>query len=106
MTTWEYLQISWENWAVTNPDAPQMTEWFWKAFIHRGDQPETLDEKVSYQERLFEPMSILNTLGKEGWELVTIETYSGAYRVSPQAGFHAVPVLRKWWLKREANPER
>ena len=97
MTRWEYLQLVWDTRLNgVGVDA----KWMQWATIHTAEREPLILMDGEPAEKRWNPLNVLSDLGSQGWELVTMEVNHGAYVQQQGQGYHAVPIQRRWWLKR------
>jgi hypothetical protein len=103
----EYSQIHWGTWLEPNTDSSGDGEWFWAAVIHYEGikDNDQLESRAPAKSKVFNVVEILNDLGTDGWELVAVETRTGAFAIGKgtKQYYEAHPVERRWWLKRQAG---
>lgn len=102
MTRWEYIQLAW--WVELKKAADESTgKWVQSAAILRPGMAREFLLKELPMAETWDSLTPVSDLGARGWELVTIEVNNGAYIPGEGQGYHAIPVLRRWWFKRPVS---
>jgi hypothetical protein len=104
----EYCCLQVDTWYELKKGSTTEGEWFWRAYVVYDDVNNTkwFERKTPSKSTNFNPVKILDELGRSGWELVSTELRTAAFQIQHGGNtpyYEAQPVERKFWLKRRID---